>query len=92
MSIEDNTWSEELLDDHFGEMRILLTETCESFVKTDWFEKYRKLGTDNVESFMIMEDEVQRLQKCILLHDALVKIPFDELLELIEKHNIEYEE
>ena len=92
MSIEDNTCSEELLDDHFGEMRILLTETCESFVKTDWFEKYRKLATDNVESFEIMEDEVQRLHKCILLHDALVQIPFDDLLELLEKHNIEYEE
>ena len=91
MSIEDNTWSEELLDDHFGEMRILLTETCESFVKTDWFEKYRKYA-DTVESFEIMEDEVQRLHKCILLHDALVQIPFDELLELLEKHNIEYEE
>ena len=92
MSIEDNTWSEELLDDHFGEMRILLTETCESFVKTDWFEKYRKLGVDNVETFLIMEDDVQRLHKCILLHDALVQIPFDELLELNEKHDIEYEE
>ena len=41
MSIEDNKWSEELLDDHFGEMRLLLTDTCENFVKTDWFEKYR---------------------------------------------------
>ena len=92
MSIEDNTWSEELLDDHFGEMRILLTETCENFVKTDWFEKYRKLTRDHVESFVIMEDEVQRLHKCMLLHDALVQIPFNELLELLEKHNIEYEE
>ncbi len=91
MSIEDNKWSEELLDDHFGEMRILLTETCESFVKTDWFEKYRKYA-DTVESFEIMEDEVQRLHKCILLHDALVQIPSEELLELIEKYNIEYEE
>ena len=92
MSIEDNTWSEELLDDHFGEMRILLTETCESFVKTDWFEKYRRLSADSVQSFEIMEDEVQRLHKCILLHDALVRIPSEELLELIEKHDIEYEE
>ena len=92
MSIEDNKWSEELLDDHFGEMRILLTETCESFVKTDWFEKYRRLSDGSVQSFEIMEDEVQRLHKCILLHDALVRIPFDELLELLEKHDIEYEE
>jgi len=92
MSIEDNKWSEELLDDHFGEMRILLTETCESFVKTDWFEKYRRLSADSVQSFEIMEDEVQRLHKCILLHDALVQIPSEELLELIEKHDIEYEE
>ena len=92
MSIKDNTWSEELLDDHFGEMRILLTETCESFLKTDWFEKYRKLNVDNVQGFEIMDDDVHRLKKCILLHDALVQIPSDELLELIEKHNIEYEE
>ena len=92
MSIEDNTWSSELLDDHFGEMRILLTETCESFVKTDWFNKYKDLNVDNVQSFEIMEDEVQRLHKCILLHDALVQIPSEELLELIEKYNIEYEE
>jgi len=92
MSIEDNTWSSELLDDHFGEMRILLTETCENFVKTDWFEKYRKLNADNVQSFEIMEDEVQRLHKCILLHDALVQIPSEELLKLIKKYNIEYEE
>ena len=92
MSIKDNTWSEELLDDHFGEMRILLTETCKSFLKTDWFEKYRKLNVDNVQSFEIMEDEVQRLHKCILLHDALVQIPFEELLKLIEKYDIEYEE
>ena len=92
MSIEDNTWSEELLDDHFGEMRILLTETCESFVKTDWFSKYQKLNVDTVQGFEIMEDEVQRLHKCILLHDALVRIPSEELLELIEKYDIEYEE
>lgn len=92
MSIEDNKWSEKLLDDHFMEMRLLLTDTCENFVKTDWFEKYRDLRTDNVQTFEIMEDEVQRLHKCILLHDALVQIPFEELLELIEKHDIEYEE
>ena len=92
MSIEDNKWSEELLDDHFGEMRILLTETCESFVKTDWFSKYQKLNVDTVQGFEIMEDEVQRLHKCILLHDALVRIPSEELLELIEKYDIEYEE
>ena len=92
MNIEDNKWSEKLLDDHFMEMRLLLTDTCENFVKTDWFEKYRDLRTDNVQTFEIMEDEVQRLHKCILLHDALVQIPFEELLELIEKHDIEYEE
>lgn len=92
MSIEDNKWSEHLLDDHFAEMRLLLSDTCENFVKTDWFEKYRHLQADNVQSFEIMEDEVQRLQKCILLHDALVQIPFNELLELLEKHDIEYEE
>ena len=92
MSIEDNKWSEKLLDDHFMEMRLLLTDTCENFVKTDLFEKYRDLRTDNVQTFEIMEDEVQRLHKCILLHDALVQIPFEELLELIEKHDIEYEE
>lgn len=92
MSIEDNKWSEELLDGHFGEMRLLLNDTCENFVKTDWFGKYQDLNVDNVQTFEIMEDEVQRLHKCILLHDALVKIPFEELLELIEKHNIEYEE
>ena len=92
MSIEDNKWSEKLLDDHFMEMRLLLTDTCENFVKTDWFEKYRDLRTDNVQTFEIMEDEVKRLHKCILLHDALVQIPFEELLELIEKHDIEYEE
>ena len=92
MSIEDNKWSEKLLDDHFMEMRLLLTDTCENFVKTDWFEKYRDLRADNVQTFEILEDEVQRLHKCILLHDALVQIPFEELLELIEKHDIEYEE
>lgn len=92
MNIEDNKWSEHLLSDHFDEMRLLLSDTCESFVKTDWFEKYRNLQADNVQTFEIMEDEVQRLQKCILLHDALVQIPLNELLELLEKHDIEYEE
>lgn len=92
MSIEDNKWSEHLLGDHFDELGVLLTDTCENFVKTDWFEKYRDLQADNVQSFEIMEDEVQRLHKCILLHDALVQIPFNELLELLEKHDIEYEE
>ena len=90
MSIKDNKWSEELLDDHFGEMRLLLTETCESFLKTDWFKRYQEL--DTVLSFECMDDDVQRLKKCILLHDALVRIPFEELLKLIEKHDIEYEE
>lgn len=86
----DNEWSEELLENHFGDLRILLTETCESFLKTDWFKKYQ--GWDNVQSFEFMDDDVHRLEKCILLHDALVQIPSEEVLRLLEKYNIKYDE
>lgn len=92
MIIMDNKWSEELLKNHFGDLRILLTETCESFLKTDWFKRYLELDLDNVQSFELMDDEVNRLHKCILLHDALVQIPFEELLRLLEKYNVKYDE
>lgn len=91
MTMEDNTWTKEMIDDHFREMALLLTENCESQLKTDWFEKYRYLQTETVEHFSIMEDDVQRLKKSILLHDALAQIPSKDLLDLIIKYDIPYE-
>ena len=90
MTIEDNTWTKEMIDDHFAELAVLLTDNCESQLKTDWFDKYKKFETSIIENFEIMEDEVQRLQKSILLHDALAQIPTEELLELLIKHDIKY--
>ena len=92
MSVEDNKWTEEMIDSHFHEMKILLVDTCENFNKTDWFEKYRHLELDNVQAFDLMEDDVQRLKKSILLHDALATIPSERLLELFEEYGVPYEE
>lgn len=91
MTMEDNKWTKEMIDDHFREMALLLTENCESQLKTDWFEKYKNLQVNTVEHFSIMEDDVQRLQKSILLHDALAQIPTKDLLYLLIRYEIPYE-
>ena len=92
MSVEDNKWTVEMIDNHFHELRILLIEHCGSCLKTDWFEKYKYLELDDVQAFELMEDDVQRVKKSRVLYDALCSIPSERLLELFEEYGVPYEE
>lgn len=87
MTIE---WTKELIAELLGEWGILLQEQMESDMKTNWWDKFKDF--DTVDSFICTHDEIQRLEKTIRLHDALVSIPAEEIMELFKKHNIRYDE
>ena len=52
---------------------MLNEEIIPTILKTNFWEKYEDFGP--IEAYECMEDEVQRVSKCIELHDCLVTTP-----------------
>lgn len=50
-----------------------------------------KYDFDIITSFECLEDDVTRLNKIIILHDMLVSLPTEELVDLFKKHGIDME-
>ena len=50
-----------------------------------------KYNFDIITSFECLEDDVTRLNKIMILHDMLVSLPTEELVDLFKKHGIDME-
>ena len=50
-----------------------------------------KYDFDIITSFECLEDDVTRLNKIMILHDMLVSLPTEELVDLFKKHGIDME-
>lgn len=50
-----------------------------------------KYDFDIITSFECLEDDVTRLNKIMILHDMLVSLPTEELVDLFKKHGINME-
>ena len=48
-----------------------------------------KYDFDIITSFECLEDDVTRLNKIMILHDMLVSLPTEELVDLFKKHGID---
>ena len=71
------------IDDMIRQWGIKIKDDMERMLSEKPFDKY---DFDTITSFECLEDDVTRLNKIAILHDMLISVPTEELVDLFEKH------
>ena len=74
------------IDDMIRQWGIKIKDDMERMLSEKPFDKY---DFDIITSFECLEDDVTRLNKIMILHDMLVSLPTEELVDLFKKHGID---
>lgn len=72
--------TKESIDDAIRQLGILLEEIMVDALNTRYIEKYEDFDFDTITSFECMLDDINRINKAINLHDALVTAGSRDLL------------
>lgn len=73
-------YTKESIDDAIRQLGILLEEIIADALNTRYIEKYEDFDFDTITSFECMLDDINRINKVINLHDALVTAGSRDLL------------
>lgn len=76
------------IDDMIRQWGIKIKDDMERMLSEKPFDKY---DFDTITSFECLEDDVTRLNKIAILHDMLISLPTEELVDLFKKHGIDVE-
>lgn len=76
------------IDEMIKQWGIKINDDIERLLTEKPINKY---DFDIITSFECLEDDVTRLNKIIILHDMLVSLPTEELVDLFKKHGIDME-
>lgn len=77
---EEERFTKENIDDAIGQLGIMLEEVMTDALNTRYIDKYEDFDFDTITSFNCMLDDINRINKVINLHDALVTTGSRDLL------------
>ena len=77
---EEERFTKENIDDAIGQLGIMLEEAMTDALNTRYIDKYENFDFDTITSFSCMLDDINRINKVINLHDALVTTGSRDLL------------
>ena len=80
MTDEEEKYTDESINNAITALGIMLDDAMKDALNTRYCEKYEDYGFDSITSFECMLDDINRINKVINLHDALVTTGSRDLL------------